>query len=396
MDDAVVFGAGSVGRGFIGQLFTESGYRVIFVDIDAALIEALRRRGSYTLTLVDNKGRRDLQVGPVTAISSKDADAVVEALAGAAVAATAVGAGPLQHVAPLIARGVEKRMAAGEIDPLNVIVCENLPDQAAYLRGLVEGHLGQAGRSYLRQRVGLVNAVIARMVPEATPEMRARDVSAILTEPYKELPVDRAAWRGQVPEIVGLQPVSPFAPYIVRKLYICNAAHAIIGYLGYRHGLTFAYEALENPIVGPVVRGALNESAHGLAEAYGRDAEGLRPPALEALVSGLWPRLANRALADPVRRLARDPLRKLAPRDRLVGPARLALAAGVLPENLAWGIAGALAFDAPEDASAQELQRRIAAEGVEAVLATVCEIQPDEPLGRAVLQRYGDLVGDAA
>ena len=260
----------------------------------------------------------------------------------------------------------------------------------------MEGHLGEAGRSYLRESVGLVNAVIARMVPEATPEMRARDVSAILTEPYKELPVDRAAWRGQVPEIVGLQPVSPFAPYIVRKLYICNAAHAIIGYLGYRHGLTFAYEALENPIVGPVVRGALNESAHGLAEAYGRDAEGLRPPALEALVSGLWPRLANRALADPVRRLARDPLRKLAPRDRLVGPARLALAAGVLPENLAWGIAGALAFDAPEDASAQELQRRIAAEGVEAVLATVCEIQPDEPLGRAVLQRYGDLVGDAA
>jgi len=42
---AIVFGAGNVGRGFLGQLFTESGYQVVFVDIDEPLLQALNARG---------------------------------------------------------------------------------------------------------------------------------------------------------------------------------------------------------------------------------------------------------------------------------------------------------------------------------------------------------------
>jgi len=108
-------------------------------------------------------------------------------------------------------------------------------------------------------------------------------------------------------------------------------------------------------------------------------------------VAELWPRLANRALADPVRRLARDPIRKLAPGDRLVGPARAAEAANLCADALAWGIAGALAFDAPGDASAEELQARIAGQGVGPVMLAISEISPQEPLGELVLERYARL-----
>jgi mannitol-1-phosphate 5-dehydrogenase len=112
-------------------------------------------------------------------------------------------------------------------------------------------------------------------------------------------------------------------------------------------------------------------------------------------VADLLARFANRVLADPVLRLGRDPLRKLAPDDRLVGAARTAEAAGSVPENLAWGIAAALAFDAPEDALATQLQQRIAAEGLESVLQSVCEIGPEEPLGQAVVARYAQLKQEA-
>lgn len=394
MDEAVVFGAGSVGRGYMAELFTRAGYRVTFVDIDQSLVEALNSRGSYTLSLVTNESRQDVEVAPVRAILSSDTDAVADALRHATLAATAVGAEPLRQVAPLIARGIAARQADGTATPLNIIVCENLPDQAGYLRGLLDGLLGEEERLYLEDHVGLVNAVIARMVPEATAEMRARDVSGIITEPYYDLPVDGDAWHGAAPAIPGLQVVSPFAPYIVRKLYICNGLHALLGYLGSRRGHLLACDAVEDPVLRPLLEGGLREAAAGLAHAHGAVCEGCRPAALEGLISSLWPRLANRELADPLHRLARDPIRKLAPRDRIVGPARLAQAAGVLPEHLAWGIAGALAYDRPDDPAAVVLQGRIAQEGAGAVLAQVSQIAADEPLGRAVLEAYERLQRD--
>ena len=55
MKSCVIFGAGNVGRGFIGHLFSESGYEVVFVDVDEGLIAALNTHHSYMIQLVDNE-----------------------------------------------------------------------------------------------------------------------------------------------------------------------------------------------------------------------------------------------------------------------------------------------------------------------------------------------------
>jgi mannitol-1-phosphate 5-dehydrogenase len=248
---------------------------------------------------------------------------------------------------------------------------------------MVAEHLVMPAQNYMAEHVGFVSTVIARMVPELPATLRAQDPTFIITEPYKELPVDRSEFVGDIPEIVGMQPKDNFAFYTARKLYLHNMTHAILGYMGYRRGYEMGYEALEDTEVRSILDGALDESVQGLVARYGAPVSELREH-----IADLLARCANRALADPVLRLARDPLRKLAPSDRLVGAARMAEAAGVEPLNLAWGIAGALAYDAPSDAIAVKLQERIAQEGVEAVLEAVCEIDPQEPLGRAVLERY--------
>jgi mannitol-1-phosphate 5-dehydrogenase len=195
---------------------------------------------------------------------------------------------------------------------------------------------------------------------------------------------------GPIPDVVGMQPEERFAVFTARKLYLHNCAHAILGYLGYHRGYALGYEALEDGWIRSILDGALDESLRGIVARYDADEGWLR-----AHVEDLLRRFANRVLADPTLRLARDPLRKLAPDDRLVGAARLAEAAGCSPRNLAWGIAGALAFDAEEDPLAVALQRRIAQEGVEAVLEAVCAIDPQEPLGQAVLAAYHRLQQDA-
>jgi len=380
---AVIFGAGNVGRGFLGQLFCESGYHVTFVDIDQPLIATLKERKHYTIRLVDNERTQEVQVGPVDGLLAQEEEAVAQALARATLGATAVGARALPHIAPLVAKGISQRMEQRVEHPLNIIVCENLKDAASIFRQMVAKHLPEEGKAYLATHVGFVETVIGRMVPELPPELRAQDPSLIIVEPYKELPVDQTGFVGEPPNIVGMELCENFALYTARKLYLHNAGHAVLGYLGYQRGHTLGYKALEDPFIRPILEGAMEESIRGIVARYGANEGWLREH-----VNDLLRRFANRALADPVLRLARDPLRKLAPNDRLVGAARTAEVAGILPLNLAWGIAGALAFDAPQDRVAQELQQLIAEQGVESVLCQICKIDPKEPLGEAILERY--------
>lgn len=381
-----MFGAGNVGRGFLGQLFSESGYRVIFVDVDEALIAALNLHQGYTIRLVENERVDEVEVSPVSALHSRQREEVAQAVAQASIAATAVGARVLPMVAPLVAEGLSRRFQSGNPDPLNIIICENLKDAAQTFKGMVKEHMPVERLEDFQNGAGFVDTVIGRMVPPPTAEMRAEDVRLIAVEPYKELPVDRNGFAGPVPEIVGLEACDNFGAYTARKLYIHNCGHALLSYLGYRRGYTFGYEAIEDRVIRPIFEEAMQESQAGIVAAYNADLAWLQNHT-KALVN----RFANRALGDTIFRLGRDPLRKLAPKDRLVGAARLAEAAGLLPAALSWGIAAGYTFDAPEDLLAVELQERIAEQGLETALAEVSMILPGESLAGLVEERYHKL-----
>jgi mannitol-1-phosphate 5-dehydrogenase len=391
---ALIFGAGNVGRGFIGQLFSESGYEVVFVDVDQPLLDALNRRGSYTIRLVDNDRVEEATVGPVRALHASQVDAVAAVLAEATIGATAVGVRALPYVAPVVAAGIARRAAGGVDTPLNLIICENLKDAAVALRSMVLSHLPAELHSYCAAHIGFVDTVIGRMAPPLTPELRSRDPSLIIVEPYKELPVDRQGFLGPPSSaggatatasrpIVGMELCDNFPAYTARKLYIHNCGHAVLAYLGHLAGYEYGYEALADPAIRQQFDQALAESKAGIVAAHQVDAAWL-----DTHLADLTRRFANRALGDTILRLGRDPVRKLGPTDRLVGAARLAEQAGVVPHALSRAIAAGYRFDDPRDALATALQDRIAAEGLDAVLAAVSGIQPPEPLTALVRQHY--------
>ena len=116
MKQAIIFGAGNIGRGFIGQLYSESGCEVTFVDVDRPLLDTLNERGRYTIRLVTNEQTEEVTVGPVRALHSGDLDAVAEAVSRAEIGATAVGAGILKHIAPAVAAGIARRAQLGVSD----------------------------------------------------------------------------------------------------------------------------------------------------------------------------------------------------------------------------------------------------------------------------------------
>ncbi len=385
-DIAVMFGAGNVGRGFLGQLFSESGYEVVFVDVDEPLVAALNLHRSYTIHLVENENKQALTIAPVRALLPSQSGRVELELAQAGIAATAVGSRALPLIAPLVASGIVRRMDAGNPRPLNIIICENLKGAAAIFRGLVSEHIPERASAYFQTSIGFVDTVIGRMVPPPTLEMRAEDPRLIRVEPYKELPVDRKAFVGPIPSIVGMELCDNFKAYTARKLYIHNCGHAVLAYLGYLRGHEYGYQSLEDPAIRPLFEQALAELQAGIVAAYG-----VEPEWLQRHRADLTRRFANRALGDTIFRLSRDPVRKLDAADRLVGPARLAEQAGMEPNCLSLGIAAAYRFDHPDDPIAQELQAMLRRDGLEAVMRQISAIQPEEPLAELVSAHYQKL-----
>jgi len=380
---AVQIGAGNIGRGFMGELFAAGGYRVTFVDVDRRLVDALADRGAYDVHHITNAGDEAVRITGVRAIHADDRPAVADAVAGCAVASTAVGVRAMEAVAPMLADGIARRLVRGA-GPMNVITCENLIGAGRRLQELVwramqhqaaDARDPPPDRSAYEQRIGFVEAVVSRMVPIVPDATRGRDPLWIACEPYARLPVDANAFRGPVPHVAGLEPVANILAHQQRKLATHNMSHAVCAYLGYRAGHALVWQALDDPAVATEVRAAMAETGRALAARFGFD-----PQEQRAHETDLLARYRNRALGDQVVRVAADPLRKLGPADRLVGSARLCIEEGVDPVHVVGGIRAALAYDHPDDPSAVRLQQMLAEDGRAHVLHEVCGLADDDPL----------------
>ncbi|HEY3332834.1 MAG TPA: hypothetical protein VGK19_22565 [Capsulimonadaceae bacterium] len=377
---AVQFGAGNIGRGFIGQLYAESGFETVYIDVDAVLIATINSRGSYPLRLVGSRGdTTDLTIGPVRAVDGRDIDAVAAEIATADVAGTSVGVKALPYIAKAFAAGINARAVAGAL-PLNVLLCENQWHAAAMVRDILTPNLTPTASAYAATKLGLVETVIGRMVPAPSAETLAIDPLLVVAEPYKHLPIAASMIVGDLPSIVGVEPAARFDAFEARKLFLHNAAHASLAYLAYpRH--QYIWEAALDPAIRSVCIEALAESREALVAEYAFvDAD------LKAFADDLVERFENKALGDTVARVAADPMRKLRPSDRLVGAANLCVKHGIKPDALAVVIATALKYDNASDPAAVELQATLQRDGVDEFLKSYCLIEPNTILHSLIIE----------
>lgn len=384
MKTAVIYGAGNIGRGFIGQLFSQSGYGLVFLDNNAALIDHLNRERRYPLRLVENGGAREIWIERVKAVNTREEAAAAAQIARADIMATAVGANVLPRIAPVIAKSLARRWQAQNFTPLNILICENLMDAHLALEQLLARHLDARHRPYLRRYAGLVEASVGRMVPVATPEMQEGNPARVWAEPYAVLPVDRDGFRGDIPDVLGMTPYAPFEAHIERKLYMHNMSHAVLAYLGRLRGHAYIWQAARDGAVAAVAEGALREASQALIKKHG-----LPEDELAAFSRDLMARFDNPMLFDTADRVGRDPVRKLGKTERLTGAAFACLEQGIVPENICRGITAALLFDAPGDAAAADLQASLRARGPGETLAAFAGIPSGHPLQAMILGFFG-------
>lgn len=358
MKKAVHFGAGNIGRGFIGMLLSQAGYHVAFVDVADALVDDINALGQYTVEIVGDESQR-ITVKGVSAINSrKNHEALLEAIAQADLITTAIGPDILKFIAPDIARGLTLRMATNK-KPLNIIACENMVGGSTALKNYVYDNLDNDVKPAVAQLVGFPDAAVDRIVPL----QKNREKLLVKVEPYAEWDVDAKGIVGELPDVEGMRLVDNLGAYIERKLFTLNTGHACIAYLAYQKGIKDIAAATRDEEILSAVRLVWEETSALLIDKYG-----FAPEAHQKYVATAEKRFSNPHISDEVTRVARNPKRKLGPKDRLVSPALQLLERGKSPTALAKTIGAALKFDFPKDAEAVEIQSFIKEKGISAAI----------------------------
>ncbi|MBK5443144.1 MULTISPECIES: mannitol-1-phosphate 5-dehydrogenase [unclassified Peribacillus] len=379
MKQVVHFGAGNIGRGFIGALFSQSGYHVTFVDIADQIIDQLNDKKQYQVKLATDQ-QESVTVENVSGLNSlKQEEEIIKAIKEATYLTTAIGPNILPHIAPLIAKGLTSRVKETD-EKLYVIACENQISATDLLEGYILENLDQDTKAKLADKVSFFNSAVDRIVPIQNNE-GSLDV---LVEPYYEWVVET---NENIPAVEGMTIVKELAPFIERKLFTVNTGHAVIAYLGYlKDNKLTIDQSLEDEGIVKQVKKTLDETGAYLIKEYQ-----LNPDEHQQYINKIINRFKNSYLNDSVNRVGRSPLRKLGPNDRLVRPAVEAKKAGLSYTHLAKAIAAALLFNYNEDEEALKLQAMVKENGVPSVLKEVSGLDENSEITKEVVSHYNEL-----
>ncbi len=379
MKTAIQFGAGNIGRGFIGMLLAQAGYKVIFADVNPVIIDRLAQDKKYTVHIMDVE-KKDYEITNVDGIFS-NSDAIIDEIAKAEVITTAVGLTILPRIAPTFVAGIKAKIANGSKEYLNIIACENALRASSQLKAHIYGALTEEEKAYCDEYVGFPDCSVDRIVPPMTNEIP----TDVVVENYYEWNVEKASFKGEIPAIEGMNLADNLDAYIERKLFTLNTGHCITAYLGVMKGLSTIKDAIEDPEIYDLVHAAMEQSGAGLVKLHGLDAE-----AHAAYIEKIIKRFKNPYLNDDVARVGREPLRKLSATDRLIKPTMTAYGYGLPVDKLIVGIAAALKYNNPEDPQSLDVQAKIAEKGVVAALSEISGVT-DEAFLAQVKEAYEKL-----
>lgn len=379
---AVHFGAGNIGRGFIGALLSQAGYETTFVDVNQTLIDQINQEQTYDVIFAAEHTER-IQVNHIQAINNQThPEAVQEAIAEADLVTTAIGPSILPKIAPLIAEGLELRLKK-QTEPLAIIACENMAGASSYLETEVTAHIPEDTLGTFHKLIGFPNAAVDRIVPNQN-QTNALDVSV---EPYFEWIVETAGFKGKKPEIEGITFVENLQPYVERKLFTVNTGHIVPAYLGYYLGYESIEEAMHDEKVNRLLTGVLNETGEALIRAYG-----FRQDEQEAYQQTIIERFMNPYISDFVTRVGRNPIRKLGPTDRLISPAKMYLKyTEQMPKFLPSLIALAFVYNNEEDIEAMQMKQMQEEVGIEKTVTEITGLPSEDLLVKVILAEIEQL-----
>jgi len=379
----LLFGAGKVGRSLIGQLFSLSGYEVVFVDVDDTLVNALNEKRSYLVEIITGQEKKIL-VDNVRAVHGNDVKQVAFEIATADVVATAIGVNNLRYIYSTLAKGLLKRrdMKRGSLD---IIIFENLRNSSNIFRPGLRHHLP---KDYpMESLVGLVETSTDKIVPTMSKRVKNGDPLTVIAEFFNLVYVDKTAFKGEIPLVESLIFTENLPAYFDRKFFTLNMGHALTAYLGYLAGRGTVFDSINDEYIRTTVESAMLESGRALIKEYPQE---FNEDTHTEYIANLIQRFNNVALYDTVFRVGRDITRKLSRNDRLIGSLLLGVKHGLVSPNIALGVAAGMLFRAKDENGElfhkdQHFAEEIYPLGVDYILREVCGLNPSYAQGAQLI-----------
>ena len=380
MKRAIQFGAGNIGRGFIGALLSKSGYHVVFADVNEEIISKINEDKCYTIHIMDVECK-DEKVENISGVISTS-DEILEEIRTSDIITTAVGPVVLPRIASTIANGIKLRKITGVTSYLNIVACENAIKASSQLEEEVKKYLNEEEIAYLNEYVGFPNCSVDRIVPP----VKSENILDVVVENFYEWNVEEKAFKGEIPKIYGMNLADNLMAYIERKLFTLNTGHAITAYFGYLKGYNTVDESIKDEVIHDLVKKAMIESGQGLISKYNFDKE-----EHFKYIDKIIGRFKNPYLKDDVARVGREPLRKLNENDRLIKPLMTAKSFNLDIDNLLLGVGAALNYNNEEDSQSVELQSLISEKGVKESLAHVANLAQEQEILSKVEKYYNEV-----
>ena len=376
--NAVHFGAGNIGRGFIGNLLNESGYEVCFVDVNSDMIDRINSDKSYLVQLL-NEEKEIKKISSVSALNSRtQKDEIIDRIISADLITTSVGVNNLVHIAPVLAEGLMKRIQ--QMKPkVDVIANENAINATSILKNEILKLLTEAEKELLSKHIGFPNSAIDRQA--LSVDIDGQEIAVV--EPYFEWVINQTeAVSDKTLLIKGATYVSDMSPYIERKLYSVNAGHATAAYIGFLSGKKTVQDALAVDKIRTFVKNTMNETAQYLIKEYNMSAEDMNN-----YIEKTIKRHGNTSISDSVLRVGRSPIRKLGYDERLVAPARKLFEMKMPVKYITKVIAAAFSFYDSEDEESVEVQEYIKQNGIEEAVRHFTKLTNNE-LIKLITENY--------
>lgn len=387
MKEAVVFGAGGIGLGFIAPEIQER-YRITYVDVTASA-EVIRLIQSEEPLSINIAGPsvQVIALSPARAWNSDvpaERKKAVRAVASADLIFTATGAKFLSAIAPLLRDGIIEARKGNRRATLPICCCENGKLIAAKLRAFIFEGLRAEDFPFVR----FSDTVIARMskvegLEESRKALRAAGHGvvadqlaplakgmdrAIIVEPYFGIVIEAEAVEGTgLPlKMMRVASAKEFKALDDQKTYVHNGGHGLISFLGHLRGYRHLHEVREDREVYEVARaGMVDEVGEALVAEYSPI---LNRHIVRNHAHDLLRRMTCPYFNDSIERGVRGSLAKLGPDERFIGGARLCAKHGIAPVNLALGIAAGLAMNADDPS--------VKGKPLDEVFRSVCSLDP--------------------